>query len=416
MKRILALLLACVMVMTSCTSTENNSAPKETESTQETVSDNHESDNQENVHDGNDSQEHDDKQELSFKGLDDEALIGYVQDNLYSSLVKDLNSEDYFVENVEAVYYPKEYVEALASNSQSNLYFGYTSDELNEQFQGKKYVFTLGDDGQTEVVPMEIINDDVFVKALENVIIGTGVILLCVTVSVISAPAAPAVSVIFAASAETATSFALQSGGLAFVAAAIAKGYETESFSQALKAGVEAGAEGFKWGAIIGAAVGGVKETFALRGATLNGLTMNQAALIQKESNLPLSVIKNLHSMEEYEIYKKAGLEFCTTSSGKEVLAREINWSLKDENGLTNKERVLDYLSPVDENGIPYEMHHIGQTDDAPLAILTKAEHMQGGNNKILHFRAESGVNHGKEWQKQVHEILMDLMKKQGAI
>ena len=133
----------------------------------------------------------------------------------------------------------KEYIEALAFNSQPNRYFGFTVNELNEHFQGTKYVFTLGVDGQTIVVPMETVNDDIYVKAMEDVLIGTGVILICVTVSVVAAPAAPAVGMIFAASASTGTAFALESGAISFAAAAIAKGYETESFEQAMKAGVD---------------------------------------------------------------------------------------------------------------------------------------------------------------------------------
>ena len=80
------------------------------------------------------------------------------------------------------------------------------------------------------------------------------------TVSVVSAPAAPAVSMIFAASATTGTRVALESGAMSFAAAAIAKGYETENFEQAMKAGAEAAGEGFKWGAITGAIMGGGSE------------------------------------------------------------------------------------------------------------------------------------------------------------
>ena len=143
---------------------------------------------------------------------------------------------------------------------------------------------------------------------LEDVIVGTGVILICVTVSVVSAPAEPAVNMIFAASAKTGTKFALESGVTSFVAAAIVKGYETESFEQAMKAGIEASGEGFKWGAITGAFAGGTSEAIVLKGATMNGLTMNEAAKIQKESAYPLEVIKQFKSYKEYEIYKDAGL------------------------------------------------------------------------------------------------------------
>ena len=62
-------------------------------------------------------------------------MLQYIEDNMYTELVGALDSEEYFVENVEAVYYPKEYIEALASNSQANRYFGYTVAELMHNFK-----------------------------------------------------------------------------------------------------------------------------------------------------------------------------------------------------------------------------------------------------------------------------------------
>ena len=265
-----------------------------------------------------------DELDIAITGLDDENLLTYVENNIYQELVSQLGSEDYLIENVEAVYYPKEYIEALSSNAQSNKYFGYTSAELNEQFDGKKYVFTLGKDGQTVVTPMETLTDDLYVKALEDVVIGSGAILICVTVSVVATPAAPAVGMIFAAGASTGTTFALQSGAISFATAAIIKGYETESFEQAMRAGVEASAEGFKWNAIMGIAVGGAKTALALKGATGNGLTMNQAAKIEQESGYPLEIIKQFKSVEEYEVYKEAGL-YTKMVNGKLALVRDID-------------------------------------------------------------------------------------------
>lgn len=272
---------------------------------------------------------------------------------------------------------------------------------MDAQFQGTKYVFTLGEDGQTVVVPMETLTDDVYVKAMEDVLIGSGVILVCVTVSVISTPAAPAVSMIFAASATTGTTFALESGGISFVAAAITKGYETESFEQAIKVGISASGEGFKWGAITGAAFGGAKEAIALKGATLNGLTMNEAALIQKESRWPLEAIKSLHSTAEYQIYRKAGSVPTQMSDGSWALLQNIDWKAVDSSGKTNIERVLDGYAPVDSIGESYELHHIGMKADSPLAILTKAEHHSKENYSTLHW-AEEGKNVADEvWDKQ---------------
>ena len=351
-----------------------------------------------------------DELDIAITGLDDENLLTYVENNIYQELVSQLGSEDYLIENVEAVYYPKEYIEALSSNAQSNKYFGYTSAELNEQFDGKKYVFTLGKDGQTVVTPMETLTDDLYVKALEDVVIGSGAILICVTVSVVATPAAPAVGMIFAAGASTGTTFALQSGAISFATAAIIKGYETESFEQAMRAGVEASAEGFKWNAIMGIAVGGAKTALALKGATGNGLTMNQAAKIQQESGYPLEIIKQFKSVEEYEVYKEAGL-YTKMVNGKLALVRDIDLNYISElpNGeqVTNLVRMEMGYAPIDPaTGKAYQLHHINQNMKGTLAILTESEHQ--GNSKILNlFGKESEIDRAafdkirKEfWQK----------------
>ena len=323
--------------------------------------------------------------EAGFSGMNDPNLLRYTEDIIYQNLVTSLDSEEYFVENVSAIYISQEYIDELAYNSQANIYFGYTLQELSEQFQGKKYVFTLGDDGTTIVTEFEDY-DDTYDRALKNVAIGTGVILVCVTVSVVSGGlGAPAVSMIFAASAKTGTIMALSGGSIGGISAGIVTGIQTGDMDEALKAAALAGSEGYKWGAFSGAVSGGIGQTIALKGATMNGLTMNQAAAIQRESKYPLDVIKQFKSMEQYEICRDAGLK-AVTVNGKTSLVRAIDLDYVDELGRTNLQRMQQGLAAIDPgSGVSYELHHIGQKTESTLAILTKAEHMQGGNNSIWH-------------------------------
>ena len=67
-----------------------------------------------------------------FKGMNDPALLPYIEDTLYQELVGSLNSDEYFVENVSAIYISQEYLDELAFNSQANIFFGYTLAELDE--------------------------------------------------------------------------------------------------------------------------------------------------------------------------------------------------------------------------------------------------------------------------------------------
>lgn len=345
--------------------------------------------------------------EAGFSGMNDPNLLRYTEDSVYESLVSALDSEEYFVENVSAVYISQEYIDELAYNSQANIYFGYTLQELSEQFQGKKYVFTLGDDGTTIATEFEAYEDNTFDRVVKNVAIGTGVILLCVTVSVVTAGVgAPAVSMIFAAAAKTGTAMAISSGAIGGISAGIVTGIETGNLEEALKSAALAGSESFKWGAISGAIIGGVNQGTALYGAAKQtNFTMHQYAKIQKESGYPLDVIKQFKSMEQYEICRDAGLK-AVTVNGKTSLVRAIDLDYVDELGRTNLQRMQEGLAAIDPgSGVSYELHHIGQKTDSTLAILTKAEHMQGGNNTIWHeFGTASDVHSAANqatWLKQ---------------
>lgn len=353
-----------------------------------------------------------------IKGLNDPALTRYFEDTLYANLVDELNSDEIFIENVSAVYISQEYLDEVAYNSQANVFFGFTLAELDVQFSGSKYVFTLGEDGTTVVQPFEDY-DDTYDRILKNVAVGTGVILVCVTVSVVSGGlGAPAISVIFAASAKTGTAFALSGGVLSAASAGIITGIQTNDLESALKAAALEGSEGFKWGAITGAISGGAMQAYALKGATLNGLTMNEAALIQRESKYPLDVIKQFNNMEQYEICKNAGLA-THEINGKSALIRKIDYAFKDEFGVSNLERMKKGLAALDPaTGQAYELHHIGQKMDSTLAILTKAEHVQGGNHTIWHnLESASEINReifGKQ-RKAFWEGLAKLIEK-GAL
>lgn len=335
-----------------------------------------------------------------FKGLNDKNLLPYLEDTVYQALIENVDSEQYFVENVKAIYISDEYLEELQFNSKANVYFGYTLDELEQQFQGERYIFTLSETNETIAKPWEPY-DNPMDTVIRNVAVGTGVILLCVTVSAVSAGAgAPAMCMIFAVAAKTGTVAALSGGAIAGVAGGIVEYAKTGDINQALTKAAVSGSEGFKWGAISGAISGGAGEAIALKGATLNGLTMNEAALIQMDSEYPLSLIKEFHSLDEYEIYREAGLKPQMVSN-RTAMIRDIDWNRKDPFGRTNLERIATGENPLDPDGIPYELHHVGQENDSVFAILTQAEHRGEGNFRMLHENLRESVIDRAEFAKE---------------
>ena len=256
----IALLLAMLMLLTGCTQqtvqnpTSGTNTPGGTETSSTTTSETENPPKQDNPVFAEDV-------EPNFAALSDPALLQYVEDNIYSDLVARFDSEDYIVESVTAVYVSEEYLEEVTYNSNSNVYFGYTLAELDAQFQGTRYIFSLGENGET-VVEEFAAYDDTYDRVIKNVAIGTGVILVCVTVSVVSggvgAPAA--VSMIFASAAKTGTVYALSAGTISAVAAGTITGIQTGDFDEAKKAAALAGSESFKWGAITGVITGGVSK------------------------------------------------------------------------------------------------------------------------------------------------------------
>ena len=243
--------------------------------------------------------------------MNDPALLQYIEDTVYAGLVSEFSSEDYVIENVDAIYYSEDYLQEVAYNSKANIFFGYTLAELDEQFQGERYVFTLGDDGTTIVTPFEDY-DDTYDKVIKNVAIGTGVILVCVTVSVVTGGvgAAP-VSMIFAASAKTGAIMALSSGGISAVAAGAITGIQTHDKEQALKAAALQGSESFKWGAVFGAIAGGLSEANSLRNAAKASQAIDE---LLADPNIPEWRRAELRALKQF-----GGEEQLSYIAGEEV-------------------------------------------------------------------------------------------------
>lgn len=154
-----------------------------------------------------------------------------------------------------------------------------------------------------------------------------------------------------------------------------------------------AGSEDFKWGAISGSISGGVTEAVGLKGAMLNGLSMNEAAQIQRESGYPLDVIKGFRTMEQYEVCQKAGL-VPKMLDGKMALIRPIDLDFVDEKGQTNLTRMQQGLAALDPaTGDEYQLYYIIEKRESTIAILTKTEYMQSDSSEIWHTAAEMPQN-----------------------
>lgn len=208
-----------------------------------------------------------------FTGLDDPDMLQYIEDSIYMQLVDTFDSDDYIIDDISVIYISQEYLDEVAFNTRLNIYFGYTLSELDAAFEGKRYIFTYDGIDQTVVREFVEFPDNTDEIILKNLMIGTGVILICVTVTVISAGAASGaavagsaktISLIFSASAETATKMALSTAVIKSATTAVVRGYESGDLYETIRAAELSGSEGFKMGAIIGAVSGGVNESIRI--------------------------------------------------------------------------------------------------------------------------------------------------------
>ena len=450
--KFIAVVLSISIILCGCTYTGENSSSTEQSKIEETIMDSSETTDDGKVY-----------------HLDDASDLEEYTNLVYENIVDNIQSDEIFVEGVQVAYYSDEYIQDVLYNSKESVFFGYTLSELDNQFQGTKYAFTLGDDGTTQV--HEFQNYDFTTEEIiRNVAIGTAVIVVCVVVTIATAGAAseatvPCVVVVVNNIASFATKAAITTavsgaviGGLS---AGLITGFETQDMNAAIKAAALQASKDYMWGAIIGAATGGFTEIAGLKWATGGKLTVKEAAFIQKQSKLPSSMIRRLSSFEQYkelvELEKKGGLAvstvlklsketkfpveivkaFRSTEEGliysKEagLIAKEVNGKLAlvrdiDLNytsklagkTVTNLERMQAGYAPIDPlTGQAYQLHHIGQKIDSPLAILTQAEHTGGGHNSILHdpnIENGQGVHallSAEEWAAQREEFWIGFAK-----
>lgn len=115
-------------------------------------------------------------------------------------------------------------------------------------------------------------------------------------------------------------------------------------------------------------------------------------------------IIDAIETEEELQVYLDAGLE-PTLVNGKWCLCKtDIDLNAQDDFGRTNLERMQQGLAPLDKNGKPLELHHIGQKNDSPLAQLTQQEHRGKGNDCILHDKCKESEIDRVQFQHEKKE------------
>ena len=134
----------------------------------------------------------------------------------------------------------------------------------------------------------------------------------------------------------------------------------------------------------------------------------NDIARIKMEGGFSDATIRFMRSTDEFKVYQDADLMEYEIEGRKLLIPKDLDWSFVDPaTGLTNRQLVNEGYNPVDHNGIKYELHHVGQKKNSPLALLTRDQHQK--NHSILHPEKVSTIRPNGDnsfWDKDKEEAL----------
>ena len=143
------------------------------------------------------------------------------------------------------------------------------------------------------------------------------------------------------------------------------------------------------------------------------GLTDEEKQDIKEKTGWSDKIVDSIRSMDEAKIYMDAGLIEGEINGKPALIQPKIDGSACNESkwpDWSNKELAEEGYPPRDENGRPYELHHIGQNPDSPLAELTYEQHHCNGNFKVLHTFDESTIDR-RDFNRERAEYWMERSK-----
>lgn len=130
----------------------------------------------------------------------------------------------------------------------------------------------------------------------------------------------------------------------------------------------------------------------------------NEKKKINETSPYSERVNDFIRSSDELQIYENADLKEATVGDKDALIRDDIDYDAIDDDGLSNLDRMSKGKPPLDADGRPIELHHVGQKPDSPLAELRFEEHRSKENNSILHDNSNDSLIDRSEFQKEKKE------------
>ena len=136
------------------------------------------------------------------------------------------------------------------------------------------------------------------------------------------------------------------------------------------------------------------------------GQKKKKKSKIIEETGWSSKIVDCIESMEQYEIYKNAGLHE-TEIDGRKCLVKDIDMDYVDpKTGLTNRELMEKGRAPIDaKTGEPIELHHMGQDFNSPFAELCANSEHGNGKDAILHDKKIESWRQDPEKKNQYNNV-----------
>lgn len=126
------------------------------------------------------------------------------------------------------------------------------------------------------------------------------------------------------------------------------------------------------------------------------GLTEQEKQDVKEKTGWSDKIVDAIRTKDEAQVYIDAGLVEGEVNGKPALLQPDIDGKAYNAPlwpDWNNKDLAEESYPPRDKNGRPYELHHIGQNPDSPLAELTYEQHHSDGNFKVLHTFDESSID-----------------------
>lgn len=142
-------------------------------------------------------------------------------------------------------------------------------------------------------------------------------------------------------------------------------------------------------------------------------LTDQDRVALKERTGWSDEIVDAIRTKEEAEIYEKAGLVEGRINDKPCLMQPSLDGDAHNNKkwpDWSNKDLAGEGSPPYSEDGMPYNLHHIGQNPDSPLAELTYDQHYKNGNFKKLHTFDESKINRD-EFNKERAQYWMERYK-----